>query len=117
MGVPSEEALRGRLAQEGLVASAWGNGPHDRYGEHRHTYDKVLVAVAGSITFHLTELKRDVLLEAGDRLDLPAGTLHGADVGHAGVTCLEAHLPAGWLDREPGHRRGWAASGSEPAGS
>ena len=117
MYVLSEDALRGRLAREGLVASAWGNGPHDRYGEHHHTYDKVLVAAAGSITFHLPELNRDVLLEAGDRLDLPAGTLHGADVGSAGVTCLEAHLPAGSLESEPGYRRGWAASGSGTAGS
>jgi quercetin dioxygenase-like cupin family protein len=117
MHPPSEGALRARLAQEGLLATAWGNGPHDRYGEHRHPYDKVLVAAAGSIVFHLPELKRDVLLEAGDRLDLPAGTLHGADVGHAGVTCLEAHLPAGSLDREPGYRRGWAASDPGSAGS
>ena len=33
----------------------------------------------------------------GDRLDLPAGTSHDAVVGPDGVTCLEAHLPAGRL--------------------
>jgi len=31
----------------------------------------------------------------GDRLDLPAGTRHEAFAGPDGVTCLEAHLPAG----------------------
>ena len=36
-------------------------------------------------------------LELGDRLDLPAGTRHDADVGPRGVTCLEAHVPAGTL--------------------
>ena len=36
-------------------------------------------------------------LDAGDRLELPAGTSHAALVGPAGVTCLEAHLPAGSL--------------------
>ena len=40
---------------------------------------------------------QDILLLAGERLDLPAGTTHGATVGAAGVTCLEAHLPAGSL--------------------
>ena len=35
----------------------------------------------------------------GDRLDLPAGTRHDALVGPTGVTCLEAHLPAGSLAR------------------
>jgi quercetin dioxygenase-like cupin family protein len=103
----SEQTVRERLAAEGLNASAWGNDPFDRYPEHRHGYDKVLVAVAGSITFHLPELGRDVELAAGDRLHLPASTLHGADVGAAGVTCLEAHLPPGSLGAEPWHRRAW----------
>ena len=105
-----ERALHARLAGEGLDASSWGNGPCDHYAEHRHAYDKVLVAATGSITFHLPELGRDVELLTGDRLDLPAHTLHGADVGAAGVTCLEAHLPAGSLGPEPEHRSGWADS-------
>lgn len=102
-----EQALRERLAGEGLEASTWGNAPLDHYGQHRHGYDKVLVAAEGSITFHLPELGRDVLLDTGDRLHLPAGTLHGADVGPEGVTCLEAHLPAGTLGGEPEHLPGW----------
>jgi hypothetical protein len=32
-----------------------------------------------------------VTLNAGDRLELPAGTLHDAIVGPRGVVCLEAH--------------------------
>jgi quercetin dioxygenase-like cupin family protein len=103
-----ETELRERLAREGLSASTWGNGPFDRYPEHRHAFDKVLVAVAGAITFHLPELGTDVLLSAGDRLHLPAGTLHGADVGAAGVACLEAHLPAGALGPEPVRVESWA---------
>lgn len=105
----AEADLRARLVAEGLEPQTWGNGPFDHYGEHRHPYDKVLVAAAGSITFHLPELGRDVLLETGDRLELPTGTLHGADVGARGVTCLEAHLPAGTFDLEPEHIPGWAA--------
>jgi len=102
-GVASRAELEARLAGEGLSASVWGNGPGDRYGEHRHAYDKVLVAAAGSIVFHLSELGRDVELRAGERLELPAQTLHGATVGREGVTCLEAHLPTGTLGREPRH--------------
>lgn len=97
-----------RLHAEGLTPSSWGNGPGDVYGEHRHGYDKVLVAVDGSITFHLPELGTDVALQTGERLDLPAQTLHGATVGPRGVTCLEAHLPAGSLGGSPRHRSaGW----------
>jgi quercetin dioxygenase-like cupin family protein len=100
--------LQARLRAEGLQPSTWGNGPGDVYGAHRHDYDKVLVAVRGSITFHLSELGRDVELSMGDRLELPAQTLHGATVGAQGVTCLEAHLPAGSLTALPRHSpAGW----------
>lgn len=109
----SEATSRALLAGEGLDASSWGNGPRDRYAEHRHAYDKVLVAASGSITFHLPEHGRDVLLDTGDRLDLPAETLHGADVGPVGVTCLEAHLPAGSLGDEPTLIQGWGAIDAE----
>ena len=102
-----EGSLHARLAGQGLSASEWGNGPGDVYSEHRHAYDKVLVAASGSITFHLSELRRDVELREGERLDLPAGTLHGATVGSAGVRCLEAHLPAGTLADGLRHLRDW----------
>jgi quercetin dioxygenase-like cupin family protein len=103
----TQRDFRARLAAEGLAASEWGNGPGDTYAAHRHGYDKVLVAEEGSITFHLVELRRDVGLHAGERLELPAGTLHGASVGAAGVRCLEAHLPAGTLAGEPRHLVEW----------
>lgn len=54
------------------------------------------------------EIALDVVLAAGERLELPAGTAHGATVGAAGVTCLEAHLPAGSLPPPPRHKpAGW----------
>jgi hypothetical protein len=100
--------LWARLDAEGLRPSTWGNGPRDHYAEHRHAYDKVLVAKAGSIVFHVPEGSIELL--AGDRLDLPAGTPHAADVGPAGVTCLEAHLPAGSLGEGPRVVSGWGLS-------
>jgi mannose-6-phosphate isomerase-like protein (cupin superfamily) len=106
-------SLAERLAREGLRPSTWGNGPHDRYAAHRHDYDKVLVAQSGSIVFRLTELGRDVELRTGDRLHLPAGTLHAADVGAEGVTCLEAHLPRGSLAAVPEHLPGWGLREAE----
>lgn len=109
--VPDEGALRRRLAAEGLNALSWGNPAHDRYGVHDHGYDKVLVAVRGSIVFELAGQGIAVELAAGDRLHLPAGTSHGAVVGPRGVTCLEAHLPAGTLDDVPRRIAGWALTG------
>jgi quercetin dioxygenase-like cupin family protein len=111
--LPPTEALVARLATEGLDAHAWGNSPGDRYGVHEHGYDKVLVAAAGSIVFSLPSLGRSVELVAGDRLDLPADTPHGAVVGPAGVTCLEAHLRRGSLTGEPRHVAGWGLAGMD----
>ena len=97
-----------RLRGEGLDAYEWSNGPGDTYAAHSHGYDKVIVATSGSIVFHLIDTSRDVSLAVGERLELPAGTIHGAIVGPSGVQCLEAHLPAGSLGADPRHlERGW----------
>jgi mannose-6-phosphate isomerase-like protein (cupin superfamily) len=87
--------LAERLRAEGLAPGTWSNGPGDTYASHDHNYDKVIVIEAGSIRFGLVDAGRSVDLGVGDRLELPAGTRHDAVVGPAGVTCLEAHLPAG----------------------
>lgn len=97
MAARSYGDLMDRLRAEGLDPGSWSNGPGDRYAAHEHGYDKVLVCAAGSIRFGLPDEGRAVDLGVGDRLDLPAGTSHNALVGGRGVTCLEAHLPAGRL--------------------
>jgi quercetin dioxygenase-like cupin family protein len=86
---PSDSELRAAFRAEGLSPSAWSNGPGDRYGEHTHSFDKVLYCSRGSIVFIVDGT--DVAMAAGDRLDLPAGTPHAALVGPEGCTCLEAH--------------------------
>ena len=90
---PASPAIR--LRRAGLDPASWSNGPGDAHAAHSHGYDKVLVAAAGSIVFDTAAGAVD--LSVGDRLDLPAGTVHAARVGSAGVTCLECHLPAGTL--------------------
>lgn len=93
-----------RLRAEGLDAATWGNAPGDTYAAHAHGYDKVLVCAAGTIVFGLPGRGERVELRPGDRLDLPAATVHDAVVGPNGVTCLEAHLPAGRLGPDPRRR-------------
>jgi len=96
--------MTARLSAEGLRPATWANGPGDVYAAHSHGFDKVLVCAAGSIVFGLPGRGEEVALGAGDRLDLPAGTSHDAIVGPEGVTCLEAHLPAGSLGPLPERR-------------
>lgn len=82
-------AARRLFADEGVVPHAWSNDPGARYPTHRHDYHKVLVCVRGSITFHTPG--GDVVIEPGERLDLPAGTPHAATVGPYGVECWEGY--------------------------
>lgn len=101
------DALRAALIAEGVPkdvverasGSDWSDGPGDRYASHRHDYDKVIVCLAGSITFELVETGRSITLRAGERLDLPSGTQHAAVASPSGVRCHETHLPAGTLGR------------------
>jgi len=88
---PTESTLRQLYADEGMSPYQWSNGPHDVYSAHTHSYNKVIYVVRGSITFGLPELGQKLTLNAGDRLDLPAGTVHDAVVGAQGVVCLEGH--------------------------
>jgi len=88
---PTQSALWRLMTEEGLNPYSWSNGPFDTYSAHSHSYNKVIYVVQGSIAFGLPELGQQLGLKAGDRLDLPAGTVHDAHVGPQGVVCLEAH--------------------------
>lgn len=87
---PGESELRGQMMAEGLSPQGWSNGPGDEYGVHSHSYTKVLYCVRGGIRFTLPDEDENIDLGPGDRMVLPAGTRHGAVVGPAGVTCIEA---------------------------
>ena len=85
------DELLARLEIETGGGYSWSNAPGDRYGAHSHTFEKVLYCVEGSITFNLENEGRSVELQAGERLLLPARTVHSAVVGPAGCVCIEGH--------------------------
>jgi len=85
--------------EEGLRAEAdqcyrWSNEPGHEYAVHSHPYRKILYVEKGSITFTPSG-RVAIAMQAGDRLDLPAGTPHGAIVGGNGVTCWEGQAKGG----------------------
>lgn len=90
--LPTETAIRELLSAEDLACERWSNGPLDVYFVHSHAYNKVIYVVSGAITFVLPKDGTKITLKVGDRLDLPAGTLHEAVVSTLGVVCLEAHF-------------------------
>jgi ARD/ARD' family len=80
------------LRDEGLEPETWQNGPDYTYIPHEHSYTKVLYCVVGSIVFSPRDrdgVPHDVALEAGDRIELPGGVVHSAQVGPNGVICVE----------------------------
>lgn len=87
----AEADARAFFAAEGIHPHGWSNEAGYFYAAHQHHYYKVLMCTAGSITFHLPD--GDVVLHAGERLDVPPGTEHSATVGPNGVTCWEAPRP------------------------
>ncbi len=86
---PTESLLLKLMMDEGLNPYSWSNGAHELYFAHSHGYNKVIYVVRGAITFGLPQSGQKFHLKAGDRLDLPAGIPHDAQVGASGVTCLE----------------------------
>lgn len=83
------DELMTRLRSEAGDCYSWSNGPGDRYAAHSHGYEKVLYCVDGSITFVLAQEGKRLELKPGDRMVLPAGTIHSAIVGEGGCTCIE----------------------------
>jgi quercetin dioxygenase-like cupin family protein len=82
-------SLEKDLTSQGYSLHTWSNGPGAVYSVHEHPYNKIIVCMRGSITFHLPAKNKAVAMKAGDRLELAAGTAHSAVVGGEGVTCLE----------------------------
>ena len=85
----SRPDLMAKLRSEASDCYSWSNGPDERYAAHSHGYEKVLYCVEGSIVFVLEPGGERLELKAGDRMVLPAGTVHSAMVGKGGCTCIE----------------------------
>jgi len=85
------EDLMTKLKTEASGCYSWTNSPGDRYAPHSHSYEKVLYCVDGAITFVLEDEGKRLELTSGDRMVLPAGTVHSAVVGPSGCTCIEGH--------------------------
>ena len=83
---PTEPALRRDLPATDIFR--WHDAPSTHYSPHSHDHDETIALLDGELTFHAAG--RDFRLRPGDRLTLPAGTVHTADAGPAGATYLIA---------------------------
>jgi len=85
----SEEALQGKLEKRGYQVSRYVYSPGTYFPDHTHTIDKIDAVVSGRFRMKTKEI--DVILEAGDCLAVPHGTVHSAEVvGDEPVVSLDA---------------------------
>ena len=89
-----EDSLVERLRSEADGCYRWSNGSGASYEVHSHPFRKILYVTQGSITFTPSG-QSPVVMRAGDRIELPPGTPHGALVGDQGVVCWEGQARAG----------------------
>jgi quercetin dioxygenase-like cupin family protein len=88
-GEPSEGALRRKLEARGYRVTRYVYPPGTVFVTHTHDVDKIDAVVNGR--FLLSMNGEDIVLEAGDALDVPRGVAHRAEVvGEDPVVSLDA---------------------------
>jgi quercetin dioxygenase-like cupin family protein len=88
-GAPTEQALRRRLEARGYRVTRYVYPPGTIFPTHTHEVDKIDAVVSGR--FQLSIRGEDIVLEAGDSLDVPRGVPHRAEVvGEDPVVSLDA---------------------------
>ena len=88
-GPLTEEAMRGKLAERGYSVSRYVYRPGTHFPQHTHNTDKIDAVLSGR--FRMTMEVQEVVLEAGDSLEVPRGAEHSAEVvGDEDVVSLDA---------------------------
>ena len=87
---PTMTAITNLMKEEQLRPYMWMNTANHRYAVRSHKYHKVLYVVDGTVEVLLPDVNQRVKLNAGDRIDLPAGVRYGTIIGASGAKCVEA---------------------------
>lgn len=88
-GPLTQKALRGKLERRGYEVSCYIYSPGTYFPDHTHSVDKIDAVLSGR--FRMTTPAGAVILEAGDMLAVPRGTVHSAEVlGDEPVVSLDA---------------------------
>ncbi len=85
---PSEFELIRLLEERKIDAEAWEAEAGEESAPHSHSLDKRLWCAEGSIV--ITVEGKAMAMQAGDALELPAGTIHQAVAGLTGCTVYES---------------------------
>jgi quercetin dioxygenase-like cupin family protein len=75
---PTLQELKGMLKAEGYESELYSDLPGTKYGRHKHEFDDFVVIVSGKMKIGTDTASW--VMKPGDRLDLPAHTVHWAEV-------------------------------------
>ncbi len=88
-GAVSEPVLRAKLEARGYQVTRYVYSAGTYFPDHMHEVDKIDAVVSGR--FRMTMGENEAILEAGDCLKVPRGTVHSAEVvGDEPVVSLDA---------------------------
>ena len=88
-GELTEASLRERLESLGYQVSRYVYPPGTRFPDHAHAVDKIDAVLSGR--FMMRIWGESIILAAGDRLAVPRGAVHSAEVvGREPVVSLDA---------------------------
>ncbi len=87
--VLSDPAMREWLEEQGYAVARYVYPPGTYFPDHTHGIDKKDGVLKGKL--RIKAAGKDYVLEAGDVLEIPAGTVHDAEViGNESVVSLDA---------------------------
>ena len=88
-GEMTELAMQQKLESKGYTVTRYVYPPGTYFPDHTHEMDKIDGVLSGQFMMRMDG--ETVILEAGDTLEVPHGTVHSAEVvGHEPVVSLDA---------------------------
>ncbi|MGC1106093.1 MAG: cupin domain-containing protein [Candidatus Acidiferrales bacterium] len=82
-----KKSLADKLEKEGFSRTyVWQDEPGAHYSDHVHDAETAHIILAGEMTLTMNGKSRSY--RAGDRCDVPAGTVHSAEMGPRGCRYL-----------------------------
>lgn len=90
--LPTPEQIKIIFEAEGLNPREEVMEPKTVITDHRHPFDEIRMVIAGSLFMNISG--NQILLRAGDRIDIPANTRHSKSVeGDVACVCIVAQRP------------------------
>ena len=85
--VPSKQQILDVLTGEGLDPFVEDYSANTKITDHRHPYSEVRLVFSGEILFNISG--NQLVLRAGDRIEIPPNTKHSHTVaGNGPCTCI-----------------------------